>query len=203
MEFSSRIKKEMTEGIIRAILEDAGYRVIDSGIEKFIRELSVLLPEQYKALGFPDAMSHLPDFTVLTQEQDKKYFVEVKYRKTWDKSLFDQVKDQVRLFGSLVLVSINASPDNPNKLNTAPSRYLRCCELKFDAGEYLIHQRKAENQHQWKAISSLNDGSGLWWSMSPLQEVFTRLRAKASPAEIDSKETSLYTAIAAIKGILD
>nr|WP_279196851.1 hypothetical protein [Ralstonia mannitolilytica] len=34
MDFENRIKKEMTEGIVKAILEDAGYRVIDSGIEK-------------------------------------------------------------------------------------------------------------------------------------------------------------------------
>ncbi|MBN8745750.1 MAG: hypothetical protein J0I24_15875 [Thiomonas arsenitoxydans] len=202
MDFSSRIKKEMTEGIVRAILEDAGYRVIDSGIEKFIRELSVLLPEQYKTLGFPDAMSHLPDFTVLTQEQDRKYFVEVKYRRTWDKSIFDQVEDQVKLFGSLVLVSINATPKNPNNLKEAPSRYLRCCELKFDAGQYMIHQRK-DGEHHWNPVSSIGNGDGLWWSMSPLQEIFTSLRRKASPAEIDSKETSLFKAIDAIKGILD
>ncbi len=203
MDFSSRIKKEMTEGIVRAILEDAGYRVIDSGIEKFIRELSVLLPEQYKALGFPDAMSHLPDFTVLTKEQDKKYFVEVKYRRTWDKSIFDQVEDQVKLFGSMVLVSINASPDNPNGLNAAPARYLRCCELKFEAGKYMIHQRKAENEHHWKSVSDLQDGWGLWWSMSPLQEVFTMLKVKAKPEQIENKDTSLYKAIDAIRGILD
>lgn len=32
----------MTEGIVKAILEDAGYRVIDSGIEKVLREVSCM-----------------------------------------------------------------------------------------------------------------------------------------------------------------
>jgi len=57
MSFANRIKKEMTEGIVRALLEDAQYRVIDSGIEKVLRELSCLSAMEYKALGYPDAMA--------------------------------------------------------------------------------------------------------------------------------------------------
>ncbi|MBU9391491.1 hypothetical protein KTE71_28780, partial [Burkholderia multivorans] len=53
MSFTSRIKKEMTEGIVRAILEDAQYRVIDSGIEKVLRELSCLT-----SVGRKVIMSH-------------------------------------------------------------------------------------------------------------------------------------------------
>jgi hypothetical protein len=67
MSFPSRIKKAMTEGIVRATLEDAHYRVIDSGIEKVLRELSCLNSVEYAALGYPDAMSHLPDFTQSTR----------------------------------------------------------------------------------------------------------------------------------------
>ncbi|CAJ0736137.1 hypothetical protein [Ralstonia mannitolilytica] len=59
MDFENRIKKEMTEGIVKAILEDAGYRVIDSGIEKVIRELSCMSSFEYAKLAYPDAMSRL------------------------------------------------------------------------------------------------------------------------------------------------
>ncbi|KVG66125.1 hypothetical protein [Burkholderia pseudomultivorans] len=79
MDFENRIKKEMTEGIVKAILEDAGYRVIDSGIEKIIRELSCLPSFEYAKLAYPDAMSRLPDFTVMTKDQDEKYSVQLKY----------------------------------------------------------------------------------------------------------------------------
>jgi hypothetical protein len=37
MEFENRIKKGMTEGIVRALLDDAGYRVIEHGVEKTAR----------------------------------------------------------------------------------------------------------------------------------------------------------------------
>jgi hypothetical protein len=40
MDFSNRLKKEMSEGIVRAVLEDAGYLVTDFGIEKLIPGLN-------------------------------------------------------------------------------------------------------------------------------------------------------------------
>ena len=83
MDFESRIKKEMTEGIVKAIFEDVGYRVMDSGIEKILRELSCLSVAEYASLGYPGAMSMLPDFTVMDREQTVKYLVEVKYRSKW------------------------------------------------------------------------------------------------------------------------
>ncbi|WOE76277.1 hypothetical protein [Alterisphingorhabdus coralli] len=72
MDISSRIKKEMSEGIVRAIFEDAGYRVIDSGIEKFIREISVLTINEYKSLNYPDPMNSLPDFIIMDRDQKRE-----------------------------------------------------------------------------------------------------------------------------------
>ncbi|WP_104565282.1 hypothetical protein [Ralstonia mannitolilytica] len=60
MDFENRIKKEMTEGIVKAILEDAGYRVIDSGIEKIIRELSCMSSFEYAKLpNATDGLMHV------------------------------------------------------------------------------------------------------------------------------------------------
>ena len=69
MDFDNRIKKELTEGIVRVILEDAGYRVIDSCIEKVLRELSCMSNLEYTQLCFPQVYSSLPDFTVLDRQQ--------------------------------------------------------------------------------------------------------------------------------------
>lgn len=44
-------------------------------------------------------MSHLPDFTVMNRDQTTKQLVEVKYRSNWSKNVFEEVKDQVKLFG--------------------------------------------------------------------------------------------------------
>jgi hypothetical protein len=68
---------------------------------------------EYPSLGYPDAMSHLPDFTVMNREQTSKQFGEVKYRTHWGKNLFDDVREQVRLFGEIVLVSVNARAKDP------------------------------------------------------------------------------------------
>lgn len=199
MSFSSRIKKEMTEGIVRAILEDAQYRVIDCGIEKVLRELSCLSAVEYKTLGYPDAMSHLPDFTIMNREQTTKQLVEVKYRTTWGKALFDEVKDQVKIFGEIVLVSVNASAEDPRKLDR-PSRYLRCCSLKFDGGVYKVEINKKQEDgsytRTWVPVDGLSDGTWLWWAMLPLHEKFPQLNEEAN------KDT-LFDAVKALAGILD
>jgi len=39
MIFENRIKKEISEGLVRAVLVDAKYRVISAGIENIIREV--------------------------------------------------------------------------------------------------------------------------------------------------------------------
>lgn len=201
MTFSNRIKKEMTEGIVRAILEDAQYRVIDSGIEKVLRELSCLSSAEYAALGYPDAMSHLPDFTVMNKAQSSKQLVEVKYRTHWDESLFDEVREQVRIFREIVLVSVNAKAPDPNKLNH-PSRFLRCCRLKMDGDVYRVELNvkdsdKAKYSTVWQPVKSLtNTESWLWWAMRPLHEVFIQLKE-------ESNKDTLTLAVKALAGILD
>jgi hypothetical protein len=196
MTFANRIKKEMTEGIVRALLEDAQYRVIDSGIEKVLRELSCLSAMEYKALGYPDAMSRLPDFTVMNREQTTKQLVEVKYRTTWSEDLFEEVKDQVKIFGELVLVSINVKAEDPKKLN-GPSRYMRCCRLKFDGDTYLVQYRNNLGELVWKPVDSIkNSAQWLWWSMLKLPEMFPQLK------EEQNKDT-LLQAVSALAGILD
>ncbi|HEX7732610.1 MAG TPA: hypothetical protein VF415_08185 [Rhodanobacter sp.] len=198
MSFSNRIKKEMTEGIVRAILEDAHYRVIDSGIEKVLRELSCLSGAEYGALGYPDAMSHLPDFTVMNREQTTKQLVEVKYRSAWDKDLFEEVREQVRIFGEIVLISVNAKAEDPNGYGH-PSRFLRCCGLKIDGGTYMVHLNRKEGDAivpEWRPVSGLKDGSWLWWAMMPLHQKFPQLNE-------DNNKDILSTAVQALAGILD
>ena len=179
---------------MRAILEDAGYRVIDSGIEKVLRELSCLSSLEYNALGYPDAMSYLPDFTVMDRGQKEKILVEVKYRSKWDKKIFDEVQEQVRIFGEMVLVSVNATATNPRELDS-PGRFLRCCRLKFDGEIYKVEIRKGSKDFKWKDVDSVHNGPALWWSMTPLQEKFDKLST-----ETDGK--TLSAAISAIAGIV-
>lgn len=145
-----------------------------SGIEKVLRELSCLSAVEYKSLGYPDAMSRLPDFTVMNREQTSKQFVEVKYRTHWRKNLFDEVREQVRLFGEIVLVSVNARAEDPKGINL-PSRFLRCCGLKFDSGVYMV-QHSVYKTTAWTPIHEIRGLPGLWWSM--LQRSFRSSRTR-------------------------
>jgi hypothetical protein len=199
LDFENRIKKEMTEGIVKAILEDAGYRVIDSGIEKVIRELSCLSALEYANLAYPDAMSNLPDFTVMNNEQTEKFLVEVKFRSKWNRDLFQEIRRQVEIFGELVLVSINAMPSNP-KGYKYPSTYLRCCRVKFKDGKYFVQLKFEDDagwKHYWRDFEEIEFNDNTWWAMSQLDKVFTKLNDK----ELDAKK-SLDSAIKALSGIL-
>lgn len=146
MEFLDRIKKEMSEGIVKAILEHHGYRVIDAGIEKVLREVSCLPAELYLALGFPDALRRLPDFVVMDKDQTTKTLVDVKYRAQWDNSLlFDpKVRAQLALFREVVLVVVNGdppAPSNKDKAHDPSAAYLRCVRLRQDGDKAFVHWR--------------------------------------------------------------
>ncbi|AVM74133.1 hypothetical protein MSR1_16410 [Magnetospirillum gryphiswaldense MSR-1] len=192
MDFLSRVKKEMSEGIARAIFEDAGYRVIDAGVEKVFREVACLSPLEYAKLAMPDAVRKLPDFMVMNREQDQKYLIEVKYRDSWSKAVLSEVKDQVALFGEMILLSINASADNPRKFKDSPSRFIRCCALRLNAGVYEMEMR---NNRGWEPVDKLDDDAGLWWATWPLWEKFPQLKE-------DGNSKTLSLAVKTLKGIL-
>lgn len=192
MEFLSRIKKEMTEGMARAIFEDAGYRVIESGVEKVFRELACMAPEEYVRLSMPETMRKLPDFMVMTREQDRKYLIEVKYREQWSKSVLTDLRAQVQAFGEMVLVCVNATAANPRKLKDCPSRFIRCCPLRVSQGEYQMELRKNGG---WVAVDQLENDDALWWMTWPLWEKFDQLQE-----EPNSK--TLFMAVQALRGIL-
>ena len=197
LSFANRIKKEMTEGIVRALLEDAGYRVIDSGIEKVIRELSCMPVLEYKGLSYPKAMSLLPDFTVMDRDQENKFLVEVKYRRDWSKEIFTEVQDQVRLYGELVLVSINASAPDMKGYKDSPHRYLRCCRLKYVEDDYQVQYRDNNGVLAFRSVAGMtNTEHWLWWSMLKLPEVFTQLSETKNSA-------TLFQSVKALAGILE
>ena len=133
MKFQSGIKKELTEGIVRAHLDDAGYRVVDSGIENLVRELECPTALEYAGLDYPKAMRALPDLVVMNREQTTKYLVEIKYRGGWSLTVFDDIKEQVEIFTELTLIYLNSSPAVTTGQATGPSTYLRCYKLRANA----------------------------------------------------------------------
>lgn len=199
MEFNNRIKKEMTEGIVRAILDDAGYRVIDYGIEKTVREVIPLSREEYSRLAMPHVMRNAPDLVVMDRDQTSRWLVEIKYRSWWDGSVLDEVEEQVRQFGELVLVSIHGNPENPQGMPLTPSRFLRCCRLRVREGIYEIEAGRAGwdgGGTEWVTAASVRASTNLWWKMRPIQEIFPLVNENAT-------RKTLTSAIEALGGILN
>ncbi len=203
MKFDDRIKRELTEGVFRALMEDAGYRVIDTGIEKVLRELCCLRKDEYEALQMPSNIRFLPDFTVLDRQQTERFFVDVKFRSQWAKNLFEEasIREQAKLLGDIVIVSFNPSPQDVKSFPAErkydpPSRYLRCCRLRYHrkAKEYQIEISERTNGsastdgdkssaqgtdetlvYKWHDVRAVQDNHYLWWRMSPLQRIFPGL----------------------------
>lgn len=182
MELENRIKKEVSEGIVRAILEDAGYRVIDSGIEKVIREVTCMDHDAYVRLGFPDAISRLPDFTVMDPEQNEKILVEVKYRHSFDEAIFsdERLKKQVEIFGKVCLVVVNGSAPDPKGFGY-PERFVRCVELTLEDGRINPDLRDSD--------------SSMWWRMREIHEVFDLVQR-------DKMSNPVRDAVAAFRSML-
>ncbi|MBT2134747.1 hypothetical protein KK137_10410 [Croceibacterium sp. LX-88] len=185
----------MSEGIVRAVLEDAGYRVTDFGIEKLIPGLNRHPLEHYRALAYPAAIRKLPDFVVTAGDEQSKQLVEVKYRTDWQLEVLTELREQVAAMQEIVLVSFNASAPNPQNLENSPARFLRCCRLRHHQEKYEVELRgRGGLPRAWYPVDSLNPCDRLWWQLWPLHEVFLQLA--------DEKRTSLRSAVNAIKGIL-
>ena len=197
MNFSNRLKKELTEGVIRAVLHDAGYRLIDSGIESIIRELTCLNQEDYINLDFPKSMRTLPDFVVMDREQENKYLVEVKYRAEWNNEIFRDIEEQVKLHKNLVLIFFSGTPEKTKEEDeTGPSSYIRSCKVRWhnDNIEAFIEKGK-DTGYKWMSITEFNGKSWEWFSMEKIQDTFPLLK--------ESKENdTLLTVIESLSGIL-
>lgn len=195
MDFANRIKKEMTEGIIRAILIDAGYRVIGLGIENVVREVECLEALEYAGLDFPKVMRSLPDLLVMNRPQTEKALIEIKYRAVWNVTIFDEIAEQVSLYKELVLVYLNSDPPLPPGKMVSPGSFLRCCKVRGnDNGleAYLDRYGKMK----WVPKAEIGDHDGVWWGLRPIQELFPQVN--------DGKEEqTLMRAVEALKGILN
>ena len=177
MDLPGMLKKEMTEGMVRALLEHAGYRVTDFGIEKLLPALNCLTRAEYGRLGFPWTIRRLPDFVVTSSDEKTMHLVEVKFRKRLELSDLKDLRQQVEVLGELVLVSINASA--PDRVGSSlADRHLRCCCLRHGRGRYEISLRSGEDtEPTWLPVAQLRGGQALWAQFSSLHEVFRQLDA--------------------------
>jgi hypothetical protein len=87
VEFHRRIKGILTQGLVQALLEDAGYQVRPLGVEEQFSDLKDASPKLYRSIF--KGLRSAPDFLVLDSRNEQSWLVEVKYRKRWDSGVVD------------------------------------------------------------------------------------------------------------------
>jgi len=172
MDFTNRLKGVVTQVLLRALLEDGGYRIIPLGIEEVIRELAVLRKEEYAALKLPNILRQLPDFFVTDKALKKSWLVEVKYRKNWNDQtrvyLGRQIREQVRDWAPLYLIVFLGSPGKPNR--KLPSSWMGLLCLSMIDGEIFALDQNGEPCAKWSKIS--------WKSFRRVQDIFPNIGKK-------------------------
>ena len=172
MDFKNRLKGTVTQTLLKALLEDAGYRVVPLGIEGVIREVTALPIQSYAALGLSLTLRKLPDFFVADATLKEHWLVEVKYRKQWDaetrKALGKELSEQVAQWQPVLLVVFLGTPITEG--NDTPAASFRVVRLlKDDTGLHTIqewtdflsneaHQRRVEwGQIEWGTFTRFQD----------------------------------------------
>jgi hypothetical protein len=98
IKFANQVKAQITQSLLKTLLERAGYRVTRLGIEELFGEIKYLDLPTYLALRLPLNLRSLPDLLVASPAMDAAYLVEVKYRRAFTRealaSLYEELKKQ-------------------------------------------------------------------------------------------------------------
>ena len=84
LHFSSKVKGQITQSLVKVLFERAGYRVMRLGIEEMFSEIVHLDKDQYFQLGLPDQLRYLPDLLIASPEITTASLVEVKFRSVFN-----------------------------------------------------------------------------------------------------------------------
>ena len=114
MEFKNLVKGQLTQSLVKVLLERAGYRVTRLGVEELFSEIKYLSMEQYLSLDLPLNLRDLPDLLVAEPDMQKVFLVEVKFRKEFNElsmdSLYSSLKKQREHWPNSYAVIMIAKP---------------------------------------------------------------------------------------------
>ena len=168
MDFSNRLKGAVTQSVIQALLEGAGYRVMPLGIEEILRELKALSRKQYMDLELPEVLRQIPDFFISEEKFDQTWLLEVKYRRRWDENvraeLKETMKKQIANWDSVYVALILGERAKESQM---PSANIGVVKL-FDYGGELAARGEEEDWVFWDDLK--------WQQFSRLQDVFPALK---------------------------
>lgn len=183
MDFTSKLKGQITQSLIECLLVDAGLKVVPLGIEQVIREVKELSKEQYLAAGINRTLRSLPDFFIANADMSQSWLLEVKYRRKWDEKtkveLFKTLQTQVKQWQPLHLAIFLGETDNNPSF---PNSYLRILRLVLD-GEVVCHERPAYvDSFKGETIPARRVPAEemKWLDLELIQNVFPSLSAQFS-----------------------
>lgn len=91
MQFKNLVKAQITQGLMKTLFEQQGYRVTRLGVEELISEIIHLDDQQYRQLALPEALRFLPDFLVAEPNLTRAFLVEVKFREKFDEQTLEEL----------------------------------------------------------------------------------------------------------------
>lgn len=114
MEFRNLVKAQITQSLLKTLLEGVGYRVTRLGVEELFGEIKYLDFEQYQSLGLPLNLRSLPDLLVAEPDMKKVFLVEVKFRREFNvfsiKGLYKELTEQRKHWPGSYAVIMIAKP---------------------------------------------------------------------------------------------
>ena len=177
LQFTNIVKGQITQTILKALLERGGYRVTRLGIEEFFDEIKHLDLQQYLRLNLPRNLRYLPDLLVAELDMTNAFLVEVKFRRRFDKfsakSLYDELSRQRKHWPQSYAVIMIAEPLVAGK--EFHQDHIRV--LKPDETDMLIDERLP-----------LNDR---WEKLQHLQRVFMRFNNPRYIHDVQASADSL------------
>ena len=172
MDFKNRLKGSLTQALVKALLEDAGYRTIPLGVEVVIREVSVLSLRDYRGLELPQVLRKMPDYFVADDEISKAWLVEVKYRKVWNdevrRKLGEQILEQVNVWKPLFLTVLLGNSVKPD--NDSPVHSIGVIKLTYECGKIVCITSDDKKHKDWSKVT--------WSDFQRFQDVFSGVGSK-------------------------
>jgi len=106
--FAETIKSQVTQSLLMAMLENAGYLVSRLGVEERLAEVKYLSKPEYDRLALPQQLRLLPDLLVAAPDLSAAHLVEVKYRRQLEprtiRQLVERLGQQFEVWPGTVVV---------------------------------------------------------------------------------------------------
>lgn len=187
--FDNKLKGNITQVILKTLLEDVGYNVVPFGVEEVFREIKELEKEQ--VIELPTTLRKMPDFIVINQDKTKVFMVEVKYRKKWDEDTKQELSEtlipQLQTWNPIYVMMFIGEIDE--KLTKYPARFARIAKVTLINEQlhilYTSSTKTQETPFEWQKVD--------FNRLAKLQKIFPKLMDKKSEKTLEKMLPLLET----------